>query len=385
MVVDLRPALGLLSAHATGFASAPPNAGPAVPSLNDTFGALAIGTFVGLALYGISMNQAMHYFRKYTKDPLIIKFMIVFLVVLNTFHSICCMHASYYYGVRNFFKPQALLFGVWSIQILTPISGLIFLITQSFYVWRIYRLGYRYIFVVIPLVLLMASTAGFIVAATGELFLPSTFAQSSRYTWLISAGLGCALATDLVVCATLITSLARSDSAFKRENSALTVLLVCTVNTGFLTSALTMLSLVLSLAYTHNLVFVGVSMLTTKSYVHAVLAVVNSRRTHVESTAQTAAFGAFGLTAQIHTSKRGLPWKSVTLPHPRKPDVPGVQWKLPSAAAGSDGDNLRRGTDTAPSRGRGIVEHEHERDSERQEPDRDGEPVRVSNGAGAAF
>ena len=84
-------------------------------------------------LYGLFLNQATHYFRKYTKDPLIIKCIVRVVFVrsmarrivdhfvrcrspsfctclplvtewascllregraLNTFHSICCMHAS---------------------------------------------------------------------------------------------------------------------------------------------------------------------------------------------------------------------------------------------------------------------------------------------------
>ncbi|PIL32273.1 hypothetical protein GSI_05518 [Ganoderma sinense ZZ0214-1] len=404
MVADLRPALAFLSAHASGRAVSPPGT-PVVPSLDTTFGAITIGTFVGLALCGHSLNQATHYFRKYTKDPLIIKCIIGFLVVLNMFHSIGCMHASYHYGVTNFFKPRKLYYDAWSIQvkfiaqslILTPISGIMMLIAQGHillhddiftfvhfpdsFVHGTYWGGpqldvdtytsssrwpcpWRQL-LVLPLVGRLipsgssSSDSGNVAlpaAASGEIFMLDTFSQVKHYTWLISAALACALATDVILCVTLLVSLISSGSVVWRKHSVLTIFLVCTVNTVDdhltkpTTSALTLLSLIFSVIYWNNFVFVAVSMLATKSYVNIVLAVVNSRRIHVQSTSQTAAFGSFGLTAQVHSSHRNA-LRGGVLPTPRK-DVLERQRRIPSAVGDSDGDgNMLGGMDKGRSWG----------------------------------
>ena len=47
MIADLRPALALMTAQAAGRVASPSGT-PVAPSLNTTFGAIAIGTFVGL-------------------------------------------------------------------------------------------------------------------------------------------------------------------------------------------------------------------------------------------------------------------------------------------------------------------------------------------------
>ena len=87
---------------------------------------------------------------------------------------------------------------------------------------------------------------------------------------------------------------------------------------------------------------------------------VNSRRIHVQSTSQTAGFGAFGLTAQITSQRSGA--RGGVLPTPRK-DVLELQWRLPSAAGDSDGDTFRgtdRGKLTPTPRGQAVG---HDRDS----------------------
>ncbi|TBU55179.1 hypothetical protein BD310DRAFT_826347 [Dichomitus squalens] len=103
---------------------------PPVPSLNSTFGAMLIGTFTGLVLYGLSLHQTLHYFLTYTGDTRLLKLMILCL---------------------------------------------------SFYIRRVYLLGYGYQYVAIPATLFMLSgTASFTTACTVEAFSKTTFVAFSR-------------------------------------------------------------------------------------------------------------------------------------------------------------------------------------------------------------
>ncbi|TBU27820.1 hypothetical protein BD311DRAFT_759734 [Dichomitus squalens] len=302
---------------------------PAVPALDNSFGAILIGTFIGLTMYGLSLNQMFRYFHAYPGDTFILKGTVLCLSILDTFHSIACMHASYHYLVNNYFRPQVLLVGVWSVRILAPVTGVTVLVAQSFYARRIYRLGSGYALVVIPIALFMLGTAGFTIAASYEIFAQATFAKFEHFTWLMSGGFACSLATDVVLAVTLIVFLMRSRTAFKKTNSMLSVLVVYTINTGLLTSALSLASLAFGLSHPENMIYIAVNMLATKSYVNAVLAVVNSRRGVAESTRETGGFGTFGLTAQQQLSQRVPARMDTFRASAVQRDVIDVHWNIP--------------------------------------------------------
>ncbi|TFK81494.1 hypothetical protein K466DRAFT_568985 [Polyporus arcularius HHB13444] len=87
---------------------------PTLPALDNTFGAYLLGTMLGMLQYGVLLHQGQEYFRLYPRDPRVLKG----LAVTTPPHT----STSYYYLVTNYFKPQRLLVGVWSIN-LTPLAS----------------------------------------------------------------------------------------------------------------------------------------------------------------------------------------------------------------------------------------------------------------------
>ncbi|KAI0631798.1 hypothetical protein C8Q77DRAFT_1128890 [Trametes polyzona] len=114
-----------------------------LPSLDNTFGAFLIGTFLSLILYGICVHQAYRYFRLYQRDGAVIKTVVAAMIIGETLYAAVCMHACYYYLVTNYFDPLSLLRGVWSIQLLSLLTGALIFISQSFFSWRVYILRPR--------------------------------------------------------------------------------------------------------------------------------------------------------------------------------------------------------------------------------------------------
>ncbi|TBU36291.1 hypothetical protein BD309DRAFT_985045 [Dichomitus squalens] len=105
---------------------------PSLPSLNNTFGAVLIGTFLGLILYGVTVQQTARYFRVYTADAFLMKFMIFCLALLDAGNAVVTIHVCYYYLVTNYFNPFALLDGVWSIQMLPILMTTTLVIAQLY-------------------------------------------------------------------------------------------------------------------------------------------------------------------------------------------------------------------------------------------------------------
>ncbi|KAI0349195.1 hypothetical protein OH77DRAFT_1525853 [Trametes cingulata] len=88
---------------------------PPIPALDNTFGALLLGTFCGLILFGITLHQGYRYVRfpAYDKDSIIIKGTVATVLILETLHSALALHVCYFYLVKQYFDPLALLKGTW--------------------------------------------------------------------------------------------------------------------------------------------------------------------------------------------------------------------------------------------------------------------------------
>ncbi|TBU31842.1 hypothetical protein BD311DRAFT_656118 [Dichomitus squalens] len=202
------------------------------PQLGDTFGAVLIGNFVGLVMYGITTCQTYRYLRLYPKDRRCLKAFVLALLALDTLHLIESSHMCYYYFVTNYFNPSALLSGTWSARLLSPTMGVIVLLTQAFYIRRLYLLNQHHSRLVLGLVPIM-------VAAMGVFFL------------FQSAGVE---------------------------------------------STLNVAALISMVASKHTLLYIGLIIPATRSYPTSVIAVLNSRKSSVERRYQSCDWETIGLS-----------------------------------------------------------------------------------------
>ncbi|PIL32221.1 hypothetical protein GSI_05466 [Ganoderma sinense ZZ0214-1] len=267
---------------------------PKIPPLDNTFGAVLIGTFIGLLLYGITLHQSYRYFRMYPADLPILKCLVSFVLVLETVSSALSMHVCYRYLVTNYFHPQALMGGEWSLNLFPLLSGVIMVATQSFFIRRVWILGrqYRYFLaiavshvVVSPglhsdalQVALCFVEMGFFIAATVEAFVIPTFKEYERATWLVSTGSTMAVSSDILITAMLITALRRSRTGIKRTDSMLDVMIMYSINTGLLTGIANLGSLLFAFIQPGTLIWAGVGIPGVKMYANTLMAALNSRR-----------------------------------------------------------------------------------------------------------
>ncbi|KAI0364320.1 hypothetical protein BV20DRAFT_1125692 [Pilatotrama ljubarskyi] len=251
---------------------------PKVPSLDDTFGAFLIATFLGLIMYGLTLHQSYRYCRLFPKDAMFLRIIVILTVVLETLHIVLCMHVCYYYLVTKYFNPAALLDGVWSIRILPISTVLVILVSEGFFTRRVYLIGrhYRAIVVVVPI--LMLAILGFAIAASVDAFLRPTFADFEKVTWLTSAGFGIAVVVDFVLTGALIMTLQKSRTGFQRTDSLIDLLIIYAINTGLLTGIFSVLSFIFAITSPSKLIYSAFNIIAAKSYANSLLAVLNSRK-----------------------------------------------------------------------------------------------------------
>ncbi|PIL32541.1 hypothetical protein GSI_05244 [Ganoderma sinense ZZ0214-1] len=268
----------------TGVTADPFASLPHIPPLDNTFGALLIGTFVGLIQYGWTTHQSYRYFRMYGEDTWILKSLVAGVLVLETFHSVLCMHLSYFYLTTNYFNPKALQVGVWSIILLGVSTGAVIFLSQLFFLRRVYMIGRRWRPLVAFCALLLLAELGFATAVTVDTFIDPTLHNSSQ-AWMNSAGVGIAALADTLLTTALIWSLHQSRTGIKRfdtpldllslraiidlasfsTDSLIDVLIMYSINTGLATGVANILSFAFAIAMPHNLIYAGIDIVATKS------------------------------------------------------------------------------------------------------------------------
>ncbi|KAI0824337.1 hypothetical protein BC628DRAFT_427491 [Trametes gibbosa] len=202
-----------------------------VPSLGRTYGALYIGSCLGFMLYGLTVHQVYKYYKLYPSDIAFLKYMVLSIFVLETFHTILWVIDGYHYLIQDYFTPDALNFGHWTDKVNILFTGLVIIMCQGFYARRVYLISSRFRVLVAIAVLCMSLFIGFDIAAGVMAFTTPNLVTFARSSWMISAAYGFALVTDVILTGTLVYVLLSSRTGLKHivvaklyANSVLAVL-----------------------------------------------------------------------------------------------------------------------------------------------------------------
>ncbi|KAI0788185.1 hypothetical protein C8Q74DRAFT_663480 [Fomes fomentarius] len=269
---------------------------PQVPSLDNTFGAVLIGTIIGAILYGLTSHQTYRYYRLYPTDPRLLKLMVLVLWGLDTFHTVLSLHVCYFYLISNYLNPERLLSGVWSMRLTVITTGAVIALTHIFFARRIFLIGNRNIYLMIVIGLLLLTETGFCLAATVETFIAITFeAYTEHFKWIIPCSLGTAVVIDAVTTSTLTYYLHQCRTGFKRTDSLIDILMVYTINTGLLTGLLNLAAMLAATFSPRTLIYYGIDIASSKMYANSLLAVLNARRSLLDRGVEGFETGSFGL------------------------------------------------------------------------------------------
>ncbi|KAI0353698.1 hypothetical protein OH77DRAFT_1426940 [Trametes cingulata] len=268
-----------------------------------------------------------------------LKVLVVIVLILETFHTILCMHMSYYYLATNYFNPFALLAGSWSIDLLPISAGVTIIACQTFFVRRVYLVGHRYRILVGLVVALLFSELAFAAAATAEAFIQPTFAKYEHVTWLISVGFGMAVVADGILTTALIIALRKSRTGVRRTDSVIDVLVLYAITTGLLTSVFNTLAFLFASIESSNLIYVGINIVASKLYATSLFAALNSRQALAQQGmgASTAIYGGTGVPRAAGPTVTIEQWKVAPPPHGTSDTaLEEMQFKERPLAAGTE-------------------------------------------------
>ncbi|KAF7313118.1 hypothetical protein MKEN_00997700 [Mycena kentingensis (nom. inval.)] len=249
-------------------------------TLDNTLGAVVIGFAGSCVVYGVLLTQGWTYYRQFGLDSLVWKFLVFVVIFLATVDQAFIGHFVYFYTLASAGNPFALLTSTttWSIILQQAVGSIGGAIVKCAFASRVYRFSGRNPYVTGLIVLLsigqLALSLIFTIRAFGLSSIPAVFQLKTLGT--VSLGLG--VVTDVVTAAALCFFIRRLRTGYKPTDSLVRRLVVDAINTGVVTSAVSLTTLFLFYFYTGNLIFAATFFLLSKLYGISFLATLNTRR-----------------------------------------------------------------------------------------------------------
>ncbi|KAI0750031.1 hypothetical protein C8Q80DRAFT_667611 [Daedaleopsis nitida] len=153
-----------------------------VLTVSNCYGAMLIGSYLSLMLFGLSLYQVYEYATASHKDPLRKKLYVLIIISLSTFQSVLCSHVSYHELVTiqsmSNITSAVIWQTFWSFDLQALTSDAITIACQSYYIYRLYQLSKRCRLVAITAICLLLTELGLSIAVTVYCFRSKLYSDS---------------------------------------------------------------------------------------------------------------------------------------------------------------------------------------------------------------
>ncbi|KAI0642393.1 hypothetical protein C8Q79DRAFT_1013672 [Trametes meyenii] len=247
--------------------------------LNSTFGALFVGFGASSVAFGVLSMQAYSYFRRYPSDVWWYKCLVGAIWLFELVDQAFIGHAVYFYVVTKWGQILALLQGpIWTLIVQVVLGATVGALVKICFGLRVWRFSKHNVPVTM---LIMFGTLAQLAAAflfTVKAFHIQSLAQVGSLKLVGSLALGLGMATDVITAAALCYFLRGLKTGYNRDDSIVNTLTLYAINTGVLTSAISLSTLILFDLMPTNFVFMAFYFVLSKVYANSFFAALNTRR-----------------------------------------------------------------------------------------------------------
>ncbi|THU77609.1 hypothetical protein K435DRAFT_846115 [Dendrothele bispora CBS 962.96] len=236
-------------------------------------GMTMLGLIFSSILYGITLSQIYTYFRRFPRDSIKIKALVVSIVILDVVSVVLVCHACWYYLITNGKSTLA----VWSLNAELAISMFISGIAEGFMAYRVWMLSGRRR--LLTFVLLAFAVAHFI---SGEVS-AAQFLKLERFAKFASVKvpsilrLSTAAICDTGIAISLCYFLQQKRTGYKRTDEIIDRLMLFSINSGLITSVTSIACLITYLVVPKTWVYLALCFLISRLYGNTFLNALNSR------------------------------------------------------------------------------------------------------------
>ncbi|KAJ6484006.1 hypothetical protein C8R45DRAFT_1214890 [Mycena sanguinolenta] len=255
---------------------------PALVDVSPTLGALELGVLLSYLLFGVTTTQLYVYYTRFPDDPWKLKLLVAFVWACEATHSACVAHALYLYTILNYGNPKSLIQALpFTFDTAVLFASIITAFVQGFFAYRIYILGKRRIMA--PAIFWAISTFRLIaclgIFGTG-VRMTSLVTYEAEFGWLMNTVWGIGAANDIGITVSLVYLLYTQRNEIRTKTVPLVdKLIVWTIETGMMTSAWALLTLIFFAAMGHNFVWLAIYIIGARVFSNSLLASLNGRST----------------------------------------------------------------------------------------------------------
>ncbi|OCH88914.1 hypothetical protein OBBRIDRAFT_794804 [Obba rivulosa] len=240
-------------------------------------GALLLSAVFGALFYGVTLVQSYLYYDRYWDDRLILKTFVAILIAFDTVQLGFLIYSAWWYLVTNYGNLPSTELVPPGIAVDVAITICMGFLVQSFFAIRVWRTSDGN--TVVPIIIMILSSAQFTLGMYYTVMIQRSHYESTlaEVSWTAASGLACSMAADFLITVSLCYYLRKIRSGMLKTDRLISVIVMYTVNTGLLTSAVATCAIILTTVYSKQLWLSIPFSLVSKCYVNSVLATLNAR------------------------------------------------------------------------------------------------------------
>ncbi|KAJ7181523.1 hypothetical protein C8R43DRAFT_969446 [Mycena crocata] len=263
-----------------------------------TLGALLVGTLVSYTLFGVTTTQAYIYYGRYPKDPTRMKALVTAVWLGEFGHLICVGQAMYVMVITNYGHPERLDRIPNSLFASTFIGAVVSAGIQSFFAYRIYVLSKSWWIPCICWAMSLFRVVPSNVAVFAFGIREPIAEFIAKWNWLFIAVWTVSAANDVLIAGTLVFLLYHERSrALKRTAAVVDKLIAWTIETGVLTSFVSIIMLILFVTMRDTFTWLACYVIIARLFSNSLLASLNSRSALRDNQVQEISIPSSGIPA----------------------------------------------------------------------------------------
>ncbi|KAF7337127.1 hypothetical protein MVEN_02150500 [Mycena venus] len=254
----------------------------AIPvNLNTTLGAIQIGILASYVLFGVTTAQAYVYYSRFPDDSFKLKALIAIVWICELALTLCLGHTLYTYTISDYAQPERLLSRVPpSLGVAAFFDGFVALCVQGFFSYRLYAFTKTLYIPAVVSVLTFLQLLGTTVIFVMALRMTSMPLFVVQWRWLLTSTWAVTSVNDWVITLSLVAALiSQRDYAQKRTVTMVNKLVLWTIETGMLTSLMSIVMMACFLSMKDNFIWIGLFTVQQRLFSNSLLASLNSRST----------------------------------------------------------------------------------------------------------
>jgi hypothetical protein len=244
-----------------------------------TFGALLIGALFASFLSGGVSVQTLVYYKLYPADPPDRKALVFAIWLLDVSHTGLIWGSQWEYAVENYGMKEKIDSIPATLALSITFTGVLTFLVHSFFAHRIFLLSKRNWLLVAPVIAIATLRLISATATSGMMLHYHSFLEFRTHVrWLFTLGLALSSVVDVMITTSLFVLLKKSKTESGSLDGVIDSLILYTFETGSVTCAATIVSMILWIVVPTQLVFMALHFIIGKFYATSLLVTLNSRR-----------------------------------------------------------------------------------------------------------